>query len=85
MRVVVFGVAFAFDRLTRTTGFAPKGTNGYMTPEQVLGTLVDRRADVFALGCTHTMSWLTLASRRPAIGRGTETWHTAYVMGAPDA
>lgn len=56
VRVVDFGVAFAFDRLTKTTGFAPKGTSGYMAPEQMLGTPVDRRADVFALGCTlHTM------------------------------
>jgi len=34
----------------RTTPGLVLGTTGYMSPEQVRGTIVDRRADIFALG-----------------------------------
>lgn len=52
VKVCDFGVASAADRIARTTGEVAKGTAGYMAPEQMLGLPVDRRADVFALGCT---------------------------------
>ncbi|MBS2020063.1 MAG: serine/threonine protein kinase [Deltaproteobacteria bacterium] len=52
VKLADFGIAHALGRLTRTTDDVVKGTYGYMAPEQLLGLPVDRRADVFALGCT---------------------------------
>ena len=46
-----FGIALAVSRLERTELGIAKGKLGYMAPEQILGTAVDGRADVFALGC----------------------------------
>jgi serine/threonine protein kinase len=47
-----FGIAFAHDRAVQTeTGVTP-GSWAFMAPEQRSRGPVDRRADVFALGCT---------------------------------
>ncbi|MDQ3038134.1 MAG: serine/threonine protein kinase, partial [Myxococcota bacterium] len=47
-----FGIAKARDRLERTSAGVTKGKMAFMAPEQMLGADIDRRADVFALGCT---------------------------------
>jgi serine/threonine protein kinase len=47
-----FGVAFARDRTTRTATGVVKGKVSFMAPEQLAGLAIDRRADVFSLGCT---------------------------------
>lgn len=51
VKLVDFGVAKAVGRLSESTRAGQlKGKFGYMAPEQVRGSDVDRRADVFALG-----------------------------------
>ncbi len=46
LKLIDFGVA----ALAGAVDAVPRGSPGYMAPEQVLGDAVDRRADVFALG-----------------------------------
>jgi serine/threonine protein kinase len=50
VKVIDFGIARAASRATETAVGTIKGTLGYMSPEQILGDEVDRRADVFAFG-----------------------------------
>jgi serine/threonine-protein kinase len=50
VKVLDFGVAKSQDALARTHTGALKGKYAYMSPEQVIGNPVDRRADVFSLG-----------------------------------
>jgi serine/threonine protein kinase len=52
VKVTDFGVAKADGQLHRAADADEvKGKFSYMAPEQVLGREVDRRADIFALGC----------------------------------
>ncbi len=52
IKLTDFGIAFARDRAIQTeTGVTP-GSWAFMAPEQRGRGAVDRRADVFALGCT---------------------------------
>ena len=46
-----FGIALSATRLERTEGTGVKGKLEYMSPEQVMRGNVDKRSDVFALGC----------------------------------
>ena len=50
VKLIDFGIAQFENRLTETREGSVKGTLGYMAPEQLMGELVDRRADVFAFG-----------------------------------
>jgi serine/threonine protein kinase len=52
VKVTDFGVAKAMGQLHDvTTSGTIKGKISYMAPEQVTGTHIDRRTDVFGLGC----------------------------------
>ncbi len=52
VKVTDFGVAKAFGQLHDATSSGTlKGKLNYMAPEQVNSGLIDRRTDVFALGC----------------------------------
>jgi eukaryotic-like serine/threonine-protein kinase len=52
VKVTDFGVAKAHGQLHRPLSPSDiKGKLSYMAPEQILGREVDRRADIFALGC----------------------------------
>jgi len=45
-----FGIAHAEQRESKTQAGTLKGKYGYMSPEQVLGSSLDRRSDLFAVG-----------------------------------
>ncbi len=52
VKMTDFGVAKATGQLHKPTSTGEvKGKLSYMAPEQVIGQEVDRRADIFALGC----------------------------------
>ncbi len=66
VKVNDFGVARAADNIVRTQAGLSVGKLVYMAPEQALGSAVDRRADVFALGI---VLW-ELLTLRPLLPRG---------------
>jgi serine/threonine-protein kinase len=49
-RLIDFGVAKAAHRLSETRSGSLKGKLAYMSPEQAMGTEIDRRVDLFAAG-----------------------------------
>lgn len=50
VKLIDFGVAWAHGRLSHTAVGSTKGKIGFMSPEQLRGEKLDRRADIFALG-----------------------------------
>jgi len=60
-RVLDFGIARAAVRLESTREGMVKGKLAYMAPEQLLGNVVTRQADIFASG---VVLWEMLANRR---------------------
>lgn len=50
VKVVDFGIAKASTQLAQTRAGVLKGKYAYMSPEQVRGSAIDHRADIFALG-----------------------------------
>ena len=60
-KLIDFGIAKAAGKITRTQAGTIKGKVGYMSPEQLRGTGIDRRSDIFALGIC---LWETLTQRR---------------------
>ena len=49
--IIDFGIVKDINGLVLTTVRSTMGTNGYMSPEQTLGTTVDSRTDIYSLGC----------------------------------
>ncbi len=66
-RITDFGVARAATRLSSTRSGQLKGKLAYMAPEQARGGVIDRRADLFAVG---TVLWEVLADKRLFKGEG---------------
>jgi serine/threonine-protein kinase len=60
-RVVDFGIAKAISRVHSTRDGELKGKLRYMSPERILRTTVDRRADVYAAG---VVLWESLTGER---------------------
>jgi len=65
VKLVDFGIAKATGAVSKTTAGMFKGKLGYVAPEQVAGTDIDRRADVFSVG---VMLWEALVGRRLTYG-----------------
>ena len=61
VKVLDFGIAKAASNQTHTEAGILKGKVRYMAPEQMMGGLVDRRADVFSMG---VVLWQLLAGCR---------------------
>lgn len=61
VKVLDFGIAKAATSTTHTATGAVKGKIAYMCPEQMSGDIVDRRADVYSVGC---MLWAAAAGRK---------------------
>jgi serine/threonine protein kinase len=51
VKVCDFGVAKAFGQVEESSKGQLKGKISYMAPEQIAGEPIDRRSDIFALGC----------------------------------
>jgi serine/threonine protein kinase len=61
VKVLDFGIAKAASSSTQTATGVIKGKLAYMAPEQVAGDLVDRRADLFSIGC---MLWAAATGKK---------------------
>ncbi len=64
-RITDFGIARAEARLRETSGVVIRGKASYMSPEQIEGRPLDRRADVFSAG---VVLWECLTGRRLFVG-----------------
>ena len=64
-KVLDFGIAKTQTNQTKTRTGTLKGKSGYMSPEQVRGTALDRRSDVFSLAvvCYETLTCRRLFTR----------------------
>jgi eukaryotic-like serine/threonine-protein kinase len=60
-KLLDFGIAKAATSTTHTAAGVVKGKLAYMSPEQLSGGNLDRRADVYALGC---MLWAAAAGQK---------------------
>ncbi|MBX3274917.1 MAG: serine/threonine protein kinase [Sandaracinaceae bacterium] len=69
VKLIDFGIAKAQSRSTETQAGVLKGKVGYMSPEQVKGSKIDHRSDLFAVGtCLYELLTLrTLFARENAL------------------
>ncbi len=65
VKIVDFGIARAASRLTSTQHGVLKGKVAYMSPEQIMGSEVDNRSDIFA---TAIILYEMLTNHRPFEG-----------------
>jgi len=75
VKVLDFGISRVVQNETRTAQGA--GTLRYMSPEQIQGTPLDHRSDVFSLGC----SLFELVSYAPAFSGSTKEIVTQIAVG----
>ena len=77
-----FGVTMAFDQSRLTETGMVVGTVAYMAPEQALGTGVDARCDLYALGAT---LYEMVTGRAPFVGDSSVAIITQHIETAPVA
>jgi len=88
VKILDFGIAKLRDldpahAATAATGSGVVvGTPGYMAPEQLLGTAIDARTDIFALG---VVLYEMLVRRRPFAGENHVEEQYGVMKGAPQA
>jgi eukaryotic-like serine/threonine-protein kinase len=81
VKILDFGIAKAASLKGITLAGQVKGKIGYMSPEQMQGKPIDRRADIWSMGVT--LYWL-LAGHRPFRGDNeAEVLHRAMTMDPP--
>jgi eukaryotic-like serine/threonine-protein kinase len=78
VKVTDFGVAKALGKSHMTMAGQLKGKLAYMAPEQLVGGGVDRRCDVFALGC---VLYEITTGQRPFQGEHDPQVMTAIMLG----
>jgi serine/threonine-protein kinase len=78
IKMTDFGVAKALGKSNVTMAGQIKGKLAYMAPEQLMGGGIDRRADVFALGC---VLYELTTGQRPFQGEHDPQVMTAIVLG----
>ncbi|MBX3187563.1 MAG: serine/threonine protein kinase [Labilithrix sp.] len=78
VKITDFGVAKAIGKSHMTIAGQLKGKLAYMAPEQLTGGAVDRRTDVFALGC---VLYEITTGQRPFQGEHDPQVMTAIMMG----
>lgn len=61
VKILDFGIAKAASSSTHTAAGIMKGKIAYMAPEQMAGTVLDRRADIYSAGC---MLWAVAAGQK---------------------
>jgi serine/threonine-protein kinase len=61
VKILDFGIAKAASSSTHTAAGIMKGKIAYMAPEQMAGTFVDRRADIYSAGC---MLWAAATGQK---------------------
>ena len=82
VKVIDFGLAKAVNRSSQTAAGIVKGKIAYLSPEQVSGKPLDRRADLFSLGTT---LWEVSLNRRLFKGETKlETIHKIHKAEVPD-
>jgi serine/threonine-protein kinase len=67
VKVVDFGVAKSRAQTQVSRAGVIKGKTAYFSPEQVLGETIDRRSDLFSMGC---LLYLLITGHPPFRGRG---------------
>ncbi len=80
VKVADFGIARAVSAETVTQTAAVFGTAAYIAPEQAQGERVDRRTDVYALGC---VLYELLTGRQPFTGESAVTLAFKHVSEPP--
>jgi serine/threonine-protein kinase len=78
VKITDFGVAKALGKSHMTIAGQLKGKLAYMAPEQLIGGTIDRRCDVFALGC---VLYEITTGQRPFQGEHDPQVMTAIMMG----
>ena len=78
VKITDFGVAKALGKSHMTIAGQLKGKLAYMAPEQLTGSTIDRRCDVFALGC---VLYEITTGQRPFQGEHDPQVMTAIMMG----
>jgi serine/threonine protein kinase len=84
VKVLDFGIAKIHEVLeTQTFTHAGEaiGTLGYMSPEQLIGAVVDARSDLFSIG---VVVFELLSGKRPFTGRSTAEALASIRLGTPE-